>query len=147
MPPQRTIPPSERIRELTTINADVAGLLTSASHAVSALTTSFASDGMSETPEAQRAAFAGAAQEFLSGLQGVAARLRRQTVALEEAGIITPDASREEGVTVRNGGLGGFDVGWLNSRGNKVGRDKEGELVGEARDLLKEVLAKQESGG
>jgi transcription initiation factor TFIID subunit 5 len=37
MPPQRTIPPSDRIRELTTINADVAGLLTSASMAFQTL--------------------------------------------------------------------------------------------------------------
>lgn len=146
MPPIPLIPPSERIRELTTINADVANVLSSASRAVSALTVS--SEGeMSNTPEAQRVAFAAAAQEFLSGLQGIAARLRRQAVALEEAGIITPDAMREEGVTVRNGGLGAFDVGWLNSRGNKVGRDKESELIGEARDLLKEVLEKKEGGG
>ncbi|CZT23288.1 uncharacterized protein RCC_08999 [Ramularia collo-cygni] len=147
MPSPSTIPPSERIRELTNINADVAGLLTSASHAVGALTTSTASESMPDTAEGQREAFVAAAQEFLHGLQGVAARLRRQAVALEEAGIITPDALREEGVSVRNGGLGGFDVGWLNSRGDKVGRDKEGELVAEARDLLKEVLEKKEGGG
>lgn len=146
-PPSSDIPPSERIRELSTISADVAGLLTSASRAVSALTTpSSSSEEMPDTPEAQRNAFAAAAQEYLHGLQGVAARLRRQAVALEEAGIITPDAMREEGVSVRNGGLGNFDVGWLNSRGDKVGRDKEGELVAEARDLLKDVLEKREGG-
>lgn len=147
MPSPSTIPPSERIRELTTINADVAGLLTSAGRAVSALTISSSSEDMPDTPDGQREAFAAAAQEFLSGLQGVAAQLRRQAVALEEAGIITPDAVREDGVSVRNGGLGGFDVGWLNSRGDKVGRDKEAELVGEARELLEEVLQKREGGG
>lgn len=148
MPSPPTIPPAERIRELTTINADVAGLLTSASRAVSSLTTSSSpEEEMPDTSEGQREAFAAAAQEFLGGLQGVAARLRRQAVALEEAGIITPDALREDGVNVRNGGLGGFDVGWLNSRGDKVGRDKEGELVGEVKELLKDVLEKKEGGG
>lgn len=145
MPSPPAILPSDRIRELTAINGDVASLLSSAGRAVSVLTDH--PDGqMSDTPEAQRTAFAAAAQEFLNGLQGVAARLRRQAVALEEAGIISPDTMREDGVTVRNGGLGGFDVGWLNSRGNKVGRDKEGELVGEARDLLREVLEKKQGG-
>lgn len=146
MPPPATISPSDRIRELAVINADVAAALTSASRAVSTLTTPSSSEEMSDTPEAQREAFAGSAQEFYSTLQGIAARLRRQAVALEEAGIITPDAVREGGATVKNGGLGSFDVGWLNSRGNKVGRDKEAELVEEARDLLKDVLEKRESG-
>ncbi|EME77882.1 uncharacterized protein MYCFIDRAFT_79136 [Pseudocercospora fijiensis CIRAD86] len=37
---------------------------------------------------------------------------------------------------IKNGGLGNFDVGWLNSRGNKVGAEKEAELIQEAKELL-----------
>ncbi|KJX95511.1 hypothetical protein TI39_contig4107g00001 [Zymoseptoria brevis] len=166
-----TISPEERIRELSTINTDVAALLTSAGHAINSLTNrplerntsdedTEMDDATANCLEDHKKAFAQHTTEFFEGLQGVVARLRRQAYALEEAGIITPDtlglgsvqapvvsvqggrsgAAQQEVENVKNGGLGNFDVGWLNSRGNKVGRDKEKELVIEAKELLEKVV-------
>jgi hypothetical protein len=125
-------------------------------------------DTAAVTLEDHKKAFAQHSTDFFEGLQGIVARLRRQAYALEEAGIITPDmmglgsvqsrapdpaaagarggAAQPEVENIKNGGLGNFDVGWLNSRGNKVGRDKEKELVIEAKELLEEVVAAKESG-
>lgn len=55
------------------------------------------------------------------------------------------EAVQEEQIT--NGGLGNLDVGWLNSRGNRVGEEKEAELIKEAREMLDEVLEQRKSQG
>jgi len=86
--------------------------------------------------------------DFLSTLHSVDVRLKRQILGLEEAGIVTlpvkdpkappsstniPAASLEpNGV----GNIGNLDVGWLNSRSNKVERDMEAELWTKARTHL-----------
>ncbi|TKA73589.1 hypothetical protein B0A49_04946 [Cryomyces minteri] len=41
--------------------------------------------------------------------------------------------------SVTNGGLGNLDVGWLNSRGDRVGKEKEAELFAEARKLAEDA--------
>lgn len=121
-------------------------------------------DDGSNTVEAHKEAFKQNTEAYFTGLQGVFARLRRQAYALEEAGIITPESSlvtnvparpvpgqqagatgqaqKSESERIKNGGLGNFDVGWLNSRGNKVGEEKEAELIKEAKELLEDVLAR-----
>lgn len=97
---------------------------------------------------------------YLKTLQAVQARLRRQAYALEEAGIVhargTANATSAAGGLnvggggsgtqgkaaegqVTNGGLGNFDVGWLNSRRDEVGRLKEAELWKEVRERLEGV--------
>lgn len=108
------------------------------------------------------------AKDYYTVLQSVIARLRRQAYALEEAGIISADANTISNITVKkapvaatqpgrgqaapdgerltNGGLGNHDIGWLNSRGNKVGADKEKELAEDAKRLLEDVLAQGEEG-
>lgn len=182
MAQQTTITPSERIRELSEINNDVANLLSSAGQAIHALTNrplnmhrdedTRMNDGGNGL-EAHKEAFEYNTNEFFEGLQGVMARLRRQAYALEEAGIITPDRAfgndppkatppQQQGLRnagpqiskeqkldperIKNGGLGNFDVGWLNSRGNKVGAEKEAELIKEAKELLEQVLARESAG-
>lgn len=118
--------------------------------------------------DARKAAFTQHTEAYYTGLQSIVARLRRQAYALEEAGIIAAEAPalassshQKQNVSkmgaggaqaagppmpeperLTNGGLGNLDVGWLNSRGNKVGSEKENELVDEARKLLEEVLSR-----
>lgn len=116
-------------------------------------------------------AFTEHTQAYYTHLQAVVARLRRHAYALEEAGIITaeappiglseqqkqaaaqqaqkrgPVAAVAEPERITNGGLGNLDVGWLNSRGNKVGAEKENELIGEVKNLLEESLAPTEDSG
>lgn len=119
------------------------------------------------TFEARKENFQQNATEYYTLLQSVVARLRRQAYALEEAGIISADANTISNITVKkappppappgskpaqegerltNGGLGNHDIGWLNSRGNKVGADKEKELVEDAKKLAEDVLAQDEQG-
>ncbi|KAI5361452.1 Putative mediator complex, subunit Med11 [Septoria linicola] len=123
------------------------------------------SDSTSDSVDARKDHFRENATSFFENLQAITARLRRQAYALEEAGIITPDPlnvpeqpkaapppAQGRGMAVvpkeqqldperiKNGGLGNLDVGWLNSRGNKVGAEKEAELVQETKDLLEGVL-------
>lgn len=153
------ISPAERIRELCAINEDVAAMVQSAGQAIDSLTNrplSQAVDGDDTqmvdqaTADARKEAFAEHTKAYYTSLQAVVARLRRQAYALEEAGIIAAEppglsAGKGQGVEgsdrITNGGLGNLDVGWLNSRGNKVGAEKEGELLADAMNLLEETLA------
>jgi len=197
---QPTITSSDRIRELSAINADVPALLSAAGSAINALTDRSISlqpngnvnghrnadingdvdmdeDGDHSQPplDMHKEAFTKNATAYFHHIQAIMARLRRQTYALEEAGIIAADAptlsttssmdqsqrqsngqsmvgrrgpvaassaqkpqAEEEKIT--NGGLGNLDVGYLNSRGNRVGLGKETELIAEARKMLKEVV-------
>jgi hypothetical protein len=118
---------------------------------------------------AHRKAFKAHTEGYFMTLQGICARLNRQAHALEEAGIIAADApiltladagkgaaagptkpglvtAASEGQRIKNGGLGNFDVGWLNSRGNKVGAEKEGEIMKELRAVMEKMLAEQAGG-
>jgi hypothetical protein len=89
--------------------------------------------------------------------------LRRQIYGLEEADILTPEPPKKakegrEGFagmgkaapvvepTIADGGMGKLDIGWLNSRSGRVGRDMEAELWEKARTFL-EGLEKEKSNG
>ncbi|CAK7207764.1 hypothetical protein SEUCBS139899_010577 [Sporothrix eucalyptigena] len=81
--------------------------------------------------EAQVAVFKEAMDSFLTTLHSVDVRLKRQIWGLEEAGIISLKESKASGVSLEPNGvgdIGNLDVGWLNSRSNKVDRDMEAEL-------------------
>jgi len=180
----QTVSTADRIRELADINREVVAVLSSAGKAINALTNrplNATSDedndtNMEDTREpatldARKQAFQDNTKDFYDNLHAVAVRLRRQAYALEEAGIITPQATSLSSISVKsakppptkvtqlgvrgppppqqveqqperitNGGLGKQDIGWLNSRGNRVGADKEKELVEDAKKLLQDVL-------
>jgi len=176
----QTVSTADRIRELTDINSDVASMLSSVGQAINALTNrplNPTNDSDNDTNmddantvhepatlEARKQAFQKHTQDFYDNIHAVTARLRRQAYALEEAGIITPQAATIASISVKsakppptapgrppqqidqaperitNGGLGQQDIGWLNSRGNRVGADKEKELVEDAKKLLENVL-------
>jgi hypothetical protein len=166
-----TISPADRIRDLSAINAEVAAMLQSAGQAINSLTdrplNTPADDGDTRMEggnhtgsiDERKAAFEDNTKAYYTHLQAVVARLRRHAYALEEAGIIAPEAATlaggpqqrqtgqgqvqtkgqgavQESERITNGGLGNLDVGWLNSRGNRVGVEKESELIHEAKELL-----------
>lgn len=97
-------------------------------------------------PPAQKDAFHAATNSFLDALHSVDVRMKRQIMALEEAGIISlapPPKDPRTGVSKSTsmkpngmGAVGTLDVGWLNSRGNRVEKDMEAEIWGKARELL-----------
>jgi hypothetical protein len=182
----QTLSSADRIRELTEVNSDVASMLSAAGQAINALTnrplnapndsdndTEMTSTQELATLSARKQAFQQNSTAFYNNLQAVVAKLRRQAYALEEAGIITPEAASLSTVVVQapkppanqsnqpgrppqqtdqqveritNGGMGNQDIGWLNSRGNRVGADKEKELVEDTKKLLDDLLAGERDG-
>jgi hypothetical protein len=181
------LPSADRIRELTEIDSDVASMLSAAGQAINALTNrplnppndSDNDTEMASTQEdpttlsSRKQAFQQNSTIFYTNLQAVVAKLRRQAYALEEAGIITPEATGLSTISVQapkqplnqpsqpgrppqqtdqqveritNGGMGNQDIGWLNSRGNRVGADKEKELVEDTKKLLDDMLAGERDG-
>lgn len=183
---------ADRIRELTEVNSDVASMLSAAGQAINALTNrplNATNDDEDDTNmddthtqgpatlDARKEAFQQNSTLFYNNLQAVVAKLRRQAYALEEAGIITPEATSLSTISVQtakpptnqpgrptnqpgrppqqtdqqperitNGGMGNQDIGWLNSRGNRVGADKEKELVEDAKKLVDDILAEGRDG-
>jgi len=160
----KEITPAERIRELNSINEEYAAVLQHAGEAVKALSLN-AGEGVNNL-DARKSVFEKQSIAMFTLLQSATAKLRRQVYALEEAGIIAAEAptlaanaqqrqqpanamagrggpaaqQQAEPGRITNGGLGNMDVGWLNSRGNKVGAEKEAELMEEAKDLAQQVL-------
>ena len=118
----------------------------------------------------KKAQFEEHVRAYYTGVQAAVAKMRRQAYALEEAGVISAEApafgtssqrrqpadgtphdrasaqkagTEEEVDRITNGGLGNLDVGWLNSRGNKVSAEKEAELIKEAKALLEDVTSQK----
>lgn len=119
--------------------------------------------------ESHKTAFTSAASQYFTLLSSIDVRLRRQIYALEEAEIIATDppakgssaapapqgifgeaatttassqaasqaASKHASTTAGN--LGSLDVGWLNSRNDKVGKQMEAELWVKASDFVKRL--------
>ena len=101
--------------------------------------------------------FQEACNSYLTTLQSVDVRLRRQIYGLEEADIISAEKARPKGKegqdimgmgfgkpaeaekVAEEGGMGKLDIGWLNSRSGRVGRDMEAELWEKARGFLEEL--------
>ncbi|KAK3110705.1 hypothetical protein LTR53_014733 [Teratosphaeriaceae sp. CCFEE 6253] len=160
--------PAMRIRELNDISSSVAETLRHMGETIRALSPS--THGGGDSADARKSTFDEHLKAAYEGVQAFQARMKRQAYALEEAGIIAPDATAQttagsqqqqqpQGVApgrggpapvavaelerITNGGLGQLDVGWLNSRGNKVGVEKEAELLQEAESLLREELKRK----
>ncbi|KAI0150244.1 mediator complex, subunit Med11 [Xylariaceae sp. FL1272] len=152
---------AERMQQLGDIDKKTVSLLTSAARAVQCL-------GKRESQDADTAMadkdpseqFKEFANEFLTTLRVVNVGIKRQIWGLEEAGIISlgkkEPAIREEGGEVQasnarsgllepdgNGKIGGLDVGWLNSRSDKVERDMEADMWREAEQTLRRLIDHQ----
>lgn len=164
----RNVTPADRIRELNDISSGIAEMLKHMGQAINPLSPN-AQEG-DDSPEARKETFEEQSRAAFFGIQAFNARMKRQAYALEEAGIITAEASSlsatstqqqaqgaaggrggrqtapvSEPERLTNGGLGNLDVGWLNSRGNQVGAEKEAELLHEAKALLQEELERKQA--
>lgn len=156
------ISPADRIRELNAVNGHLAAILHHAGQAVKALSPTPDPDDEASHLDARKKRFEAQSKDMFTSLQAATAVLRRQAYALEEAGIIAAQAptisshvqrqqspqpgggaavgKKPEPDRITNGGMGNLDVGWLNSRGNQVGAEKEAELLEEATELARRAL-------
>lgn len=82
---------AERIRDLVTIDADIASILRAASIALSDLTPSTNTVLPAPSLETSQENFEKHTLAYYNQIQSVSARLRRQVYALEEAGIIAAE--------------------------------------------------------
>ncbi|KAI1632723.1 mediator complex, subunit Med11 [Biscogniauxia mediterranea] len=156
---------AERIQQLGDIDRNIVRLLTSTAQAIQGLVKNDTPDGdvmMTEedqgTQGTQSQVFQKSMDDFLRTLRAVNVGMKRQIWGLEEAGIITlskkdNQSIREENGEVQmvntrsgplepdgNGRIGGLDVGWLNSRSNKVERDMEAHMWDEAEAIMNRVM-------
>lgn len=144
----------ENIQQLNAIDTSIVQLMNHTATALNALTIPSTVPGTNPTPDgpdpslgpaAQKEAFHSATDSFLTTLHTIDVRMKRQVLALEEAGIVnlTNPQRQEPNSQVKPslrpngvGAVGNLDVGWLNSRGTRVERDMEAELWGKARGFL-----------
>lgn len=113
---------------------------------------------MADHKDHQVEVFKNSMNDFLRTLRAVNVGMKRQIWGLEEADIVTldtNDAQSSEAETSKTGGagnrniplqpdgdgkIGGLDVGWLNSRSDKVEKDMEADLWNEAESFLQRLL-------
>ncbi|KAK2765427.1 hypothetical protein FQN54_008275 [Arachnomyces sp. PD_36] len=149
--PEHVFTSADRIRQLNDIDKDVAKLLHSAGIAVQALTnrapkTDSPTTSSPDSLESHREIFKTATSQYFALLSSIDVRLRRQVYALEEASIIPAESSSKAGETVGAAGnttaastTNPFEISWLNSRKDTVGKDKEAELWEEAREFVEKL--------
>ena len=119
--------------------------------------------------ESHKGAFTSAASQYFTLLSSIDVRLRRQIYALEEAEIIgtdppakesaaaaaahsvfgevasntvssqTASQTAPENASTTTHNLGNLDIGWLNSRNDKVGKQMEAELWAKASEFVKRL--------
>jgi hypothetical protein len=125
------------------LSQDITTLLTLTGTALNALRER-PSGSTEADAEHQVAAFKSAMDKFLSTLHSVDVRIKRQIMGLEEAGVVSLKDSKGATSLEPNGvgQIGDLDVGWLNSRSDKVERDMEIELWRTAREQLEELTGK-----
>ncbi|KAI0139632.1 mediator complex, subunit Med11, partial [Hypoxylon sp. NC0597] len=152
---------AERLQQLGDIDRDVVTLLRSTAQAIQTLGKQHGQDedvDMTDDKDQQSKVFQDSMNQFLRTLRAVNVGVKRQIWGLEEEHIITLDKEPQviirdeggeaQGVSHRNGPLkpdgdgkiGGLDVGWLNSRSDKVERDMEADLWEQAESFLRRLL-------
>ncbi|PNY23386.1 Uncharacterized protein TCAP_06678 [Tolypocladium capitatum] len=155
-PVQQPFTVEENIHQLNATDKSIVQLMNHAATALNALTTPATSSIANPSPDAaarkpaldppaQMEAFRRATDSFLTTLHSVDVRMKRQVLALEEAGIVNLSNAPRQGTNgaVKAslqpngvGTVGGLDVGWLNSRSTGVERGMEAELWQEALKFL-----------
>ncbi|TQV90988.1 Mediator complex, subunit Med11 [Cordyceps javanica] len=151
----------ENISQLNAIDKSAVQLMNHAATALSSLTTPSPGspaaaaerrNGADVDAHAAKVAFTGSTDAFLTALHNIDVRMKRQIMALEEAGIVDlnsasrADPNAPSRASLRPNGLGAvgsLDVGWLNSRSTKVERDMEAELWDKAKKLLESLRNEQ----
>jgi hypothetical protein len=129
---------SQDVPKLLSSAGSAISLRTNSPHAATALSTANTGSTSPNGIDGRKEAFLAHVRTYFSTLKGLEKALIKQTEALEDAGIIPAEKEKVlDGSGLTNGGLGDFDVAWLNSRRTDVGREKERELRAEVDTFLK----------
>lgn len=154
--------PSHRIQDLNEIDVLISSLLSSASSAISLLSSSSDSNTQShsqpQTLETIQSQFQTHSKNYFTTLSTIEVRLRRQVYALEEANLIPAGTERDTrrgrnlagasgasagaGDSTTGGGAGGgpLDPSWLNARiDNGVEEGKKRELLETGKAFVEEM--------
>ncbi|KAK6544258.1 hypothetical protein TWF694_000960 [Orbilia ellipsospora] len=122
--------PSDRIKQLNQIDKEITSLLTTASAAITTLS----------SPKPSKSTFKTQSAQYHSSVHSIITHLKRQVYALEQADIPLPAIlTSSSGSAAPTGGSnapGGLDIGALNGRSDSVGRKMEEELWKKARDMI-----------
>ncbi|CZS93640.1 hypothetical protein WAI453_001147 [Rhynchosporium graminicola] len=152
---------AEHIQQLNDIDKSITQLLQSAGFALKTL--SDAQDTTEMPVNDRKEAFQKESESYLTTLQKVDVILRRNIYGLEEANIIPADKKKRKEAAASHvtglkpvpeietgggdvGSLGKLDIGWLNSRSGRVGRDMEAELWEKAKGFLEGLEADESDG-
>jgi Mediator complex protein len=156
--------PADHVQTLSQVGESIPKLLESAGSAISLLTNSasVAGSSVAVTDDQRKEQFQAHVRKYFTTLRHVQETLLKQTDALEDAGIIPIETAKpsitattigQKGAgmpltvaegNITNGGMGKMDVSWLNSLGKDVGREKEKDVVKEAKEWLVSQNASEE---
>ncbi|EPS38711.1 hypothetical protein H072_7537 [Dactylellina haptotyla CBS 200.50] len=122
--------PSDRIKQLNQIDKEITSLLTTASEAITTLS----------SPKPSQTTFKAQSTSYHASVQSIITSLKRQIYALEQADIPLPailtSSSGSSAPAAGSAAAGGLDIGALSGRSDSVGRKMEKELWQKAREMI-----------
>ncbi|KAK6520782.1 hypothetical protein TWF506_001027 [Arthrobotrys conoides] len=122
--------PADRIKQLNQIDKEITSLLTTASAAITTLS----------SPKPSQSTFRTQSAQYHTSVHSIIASLKRQIYALEQADIPLPavltSSAGSAPLAAGSGSANGLDIGALSGRSDSVGRKMDQELWKKARDMV-----------
>ncbi|KAK6536899.1 hypothetical protein TWF281_001108 [Arthrobotrys megalospora] len=122
--------PADRIKQLNKIDKEISSLLTTASAAITTLS----------SPKPSQSTFKTQSAQYHTSVHSIISALKRQIYALEQADIPLPavltSPSGSAPPAAGSSTASGLDIGALSGRSDSVGRKMEQELWKKARDMV-----------
>ncbi|KAK6503441.1 hypothetical protein TWF481_008459 [Arthrobotrys musiformis] len=122
--------PADRIKQLNQIDKEISSLLTTASAAITTLS----------SPKPSQSTFKTQSAQYHSSVHSIVSALKRQIYALEQADIplpailTTPAGSAPAAAS--SSSASGLDIGALSGRSDSVGKKMDQELWKKAREMV-----------
>ncbi|KAF3171965.1 hypothetical protein TWF106_010512 [Orbilia oligospora] len=122
--------PADRIKQLNQIDKEITSLLTTASAAITTLS----------SPKPSQSTFRTQSAQYHSSVHSIISALKRQIYALEQADIPLPavltSPAGSAPPAAGSGSASGLDIGALSGRSDSVGRKMDQELWKKAREMV-----------
>ncbi|KAK6361262.1 hypothetical protein TWF730_005002 [Orbilia blumenaviensis] len=122
--------PADRIKQLNKIDQEISSLLTTASAAITTLS----------SPKPSQSTFRTQSAQYHSSVQSIISALKRQIYALEQADIPLPavltSPAGSAPPAAGSSSATGLDIGALSGRSDSVGKKMDQELWKKAREMV-----------